>query len=193
LEAGERRTQVKLVHRLDAGTSGVLVLARTPMAAKNLGAAFAGGACQKVYVALCSGCFADPREVDAPIARHRGVQHAVRTDGKAAATLFEPMASHETFSLIRAFPRTGRTHQIRVHLAHIGHPILGDRLYGGPGYVGDPPPAAVGRPMLHALELVVPHPKSGEPLRLTVPPPADFSDLAARLGLVQFNTSVHGW
>ncbi|MCK5689298.1 RluA family pseudouridine synthase, partial [Myxococcota bacterium] len=155
---GEKKRNAKLVHRLDAGTSGILVLARNNHAAKIISAGFAQGRVHKTYLALAKGNFARRQEVNAPIGRLRGSQHGVKDGGKPAATLFSPLSKGEDASLIRAQPRTGRTHQIRVHLAHLGYPILGDRLYGGPGYLEGEPPEAIGRPMLHAYELRFQHP-----------------------------------
>lgn len=181
--AGERKTRVFLAHRLDAGTSGVLVLARTPMAAKALGDTFAQGRAEKQYLALCAGALVEPQTVDAPIGRQAGVRHMIDASGRPALTHVVPLAHQGRASLVRALPKTGRTHQIRVHLASLGHPLLGDRLYGGPGYTDDEPPLPIGRPMLHAERLVLPHPKHGTPLELCTPPPDDFVGLASRLGL----------
>jgi RluA family pseudouridine synthase len=182
-DRGERRTEVKLVHRLDAGTSGVLLLARTPMAARELGAVFARARARKEYLALVAGRLATPRNVREPIRRAAGVRHEVGEGGKQASTRFEPLRVGKKATLVRALPRTGRTHQIRVHLAHLGHPIVGDRLYGGPGYTDSQPPEPIPRPMLHAARLEVPHPKTGDPLVLAIEPPADFVTQAHRLGI----------
>ncbi len=180
---GERKTHVKLVHRLDAGTSGVIILARTPTATTELGRAFATGTARKTYLALCQGQIKEPRTVDGPIGRAQGTRHAVMAAGRPAVTHVVPMRWSDRASLVRAIPETGRTHQIRVHLSHVGHPILGDRLYGGAGYTDDTPPAPIPRPMLHAWSLLVPHPKTGAPLALATPPPDDFVREATRLGL----------
>lgn len=172
-----------LVHRLDAGTSGVLIMARTPGAAASLGESFKTHAAQKTYLALCQGCLPEPCEVNLPIARAQGTRHMVSPGGKPALTLLRPLRGARSACLVEARPRTGRTHQIRVHLSHLGYPILGDRLYGGPGYTDESPPAAIGRPMLHALRLVVPHPSDGAPLTVEATPPGDFATLAARFGI----------
>ena len=185
------RDRVWLVHRLDAGTSGVIVLARTPMAVKSLGEQFRDGASAKRYLALCRGRLEGEKLIDAPIARAQRTKHEVSPHGKPAATRVLGLATiGEAASLVRAEPLTGRTHQIRVHLAHLGFPLWGDGLYGGPTYTPRGSLAAadaladpIGRPMLHATRLVVTHPKSGERLVLGALPPRDFLALTERLGL----------
>lgn len=183
LAARGERDRVWLVHRLDAGTSGVVVLARTAAAARVLSEAFRRAEVRKHYVALCTGRLADSRLIDVPIARLRGVRHGVAQGGKASQTQLRPMAYGSDATLVHARPRTGRTHQIRVHLAHAGHPILGDRLYGGRGYTTEAPPQPIGRPMLHAYQIVVPHPKTGKQVTCTAPLPSDLLDLGGRLGI----------
>lgn len=169
-----------VVHRLDRETSGVIVLAKTDQAYHALVAQFAERTAQKEYLALVDKA---PRLlsgiIDAKIDRHRTVRvrMAVREDGREAVTewrveeIYGPQAA-----LVRAFPHTGRTHQIRVHLAHLGHPILGDRTYGKfdtPAFAGWPMP----RVMLHAHRLTLTHPRTGQPLTIQVDPPADFQAL----------------
>jgi 23S rRNA pseudouridine1911/1915/1917 synthase len=169
-----------VVHRLDRETSGVIVLAKTDKAYHALVAQFAARTAQKEYLALVDKA---PRLLsgltDAKIDRHRTVRvrMAVRDDGRDAVTEWrveEKYGPHA--ALVRAFPHTGRTHQIRVHLAHLGHPILGDRTYGKfdiPAFTGWPMP----RVMLHAHRLTLAHPQTGKPLTITVEPPADFLEL----------------
>ena len=174
-----------VVHRLDRETSGVIVLAKTDKAYHNLVEQFANRTAQKEYLALVDK---SPRllggEINANIDRHRTVRvrMAVREDGRHEAITdwrveekYGPQAA-----LVRAFPHTGRTHQIRVHLAHIGHPILGDRTYGKfdvPAFDNWPMP----RVMLHAHRLTLKHPQTGKTLTLSVEPPKDFKDLQAWL------------
>jgi 23S rRNA pseudouridine1911/1915/1917 synthase len=192
LRARRERDAVWLVHRLDAGTSGVLVLARTPMAAKVLGEAFYSGAVRKEYLALCQGRFTGERVVDAPIGHAERTRHVVTPEGRSAVTKLTSLAAGEQASLVRAEPRTGRTHQIRVHLAHLGHPLLGDGLYGGPMYAPGVTAEAIGRPMLHALRLSLRHPKTGALMSFSAPVPADFSALAARLHLAARELAAGG-
>ena len=173
-----------IVHRLDRETSGAMVVAKTDAAFHSLIAQFAGREPEKEYLALVDKC---PRllsgTLSASIDRHRTVRvrMAVRDDGREAVTdwvvesRFGPQAA-----LIRALPRTGRTHQIRVHLAHLGHPILGDRTYGKfdqPAFAGWPMP----RVMLHAHRLRLTHPATGKPMTFEAPVPADFRNLEAWL------------
>jgi RluA family pseudouridine synthase len=182
-QRGER-DEVWLVHRLDAGTSGVMLLARSKAASATLGAAFRDGEVDKTYLAICRGRLGTAQTIDAPIARGERTRHVVNPAGKPARTVVAPLAEAASATLVRALPATGRTHQIRVHLAHLGHPLYGDRLYGGPMYTDEVPPIAVGRPMLHARAVEVRHPKTGERLRFAAPPPEDFQELARRLGLL---------
>lgn len=182
LDRGEK-SRIWVVHRLDAGTSGVMILARRAAVARRLCDAFRHGDVEKTYLALCTGRLPDERLVDVPIGRVKGVRHGVRADGKPASTRLVPLVHGSDVTLVQALPRTGRTHQIRVHLSHSGHPILGDRLYGGRGYTAESPPQAIPRPMLHAERLAVRHPESGERLLLSAAVADDFSSLADRLGI----------
>jgi len=169
-----------VVHRLDRETSGVIVLAKTDKAYHALVAQFAARTAKKEYLALVDKA---PRllsgVINANIDRHRTVRvrMAVREDGREAITDWRVEEKYGVdAALVRAFPHTGRTHQIRVHLAHITHPILGDRTYGKfdvPTYTGWPMP----RVMLHAHKLTLAHPQTGKPLTITVEPPKDFLEL----------------
>lgn len=169
-----------VVHRLDRETSGVIVLAKTDKAYHALVAQFAARTAKKEYLALVDKA---PRllsgVINANIDRHRTVRvrMAVREDGREAITDWRVEEKYGVdAALVRAFPHTGRTHQIRVHLAHITHPILGDRTYGKfdvPTYTGWP----MARVMLHAHKLTLAHPQTGKPLTITVEPPKDFLEL----------------
>jgi len=167
--------EVTLVHRLDRETSGVTVLARTAAAARKLSEDFRDGNPEKTYLALCARAPSPPEgRIEAPLgrdARHAG-RRAVRPDGEPAATRYRTLAlGAGGVALVEARPETGRTHQIRVHLAHLGAPLLGDSRYGGPRMVGALP---IPRVMLHARRLGVAHPVTGAPLSLEAPEPDDF-------------------
>lgn len=178
----------RLVHRLDAQTSGVIVAAKTQPAAAFLSAAFAGRDVAKVYLALAIGeaLPAVAGEIDAPLARYRPkpdlelMRVARPRDEKpqAALTRWRVVASAGDAHLLAVYPETGRMHQIRAHLASIGRPIAGDPYYGGPGSVAG---LEVPRLMLHAARLSAPHP-SGGGFRLFAAPPAAFTDVCRRAG-----------
>ncbi|MCS6970013.1 MAG: RluA family pseudouridine synthase [Planctomycetota bacterium] len=171
-----------LVHRLDAETSGVICVARSAEALAFLQAAFAERRVRKQYLALCAGRpRADVLRCEAPIGRDprdfrkRAVRRLGEGEAREAETLFLVRARGDGYSVVEARPRTGRTHQIRVHLAHLGHPVLADPLYGRsrtwpPGLADGAP--GLRRHALHAWRLVVPHPRGGE-LVCTAPLPAD--------------------
>lgn len=169
-----------IVHRLDAGTTGLMVVARTNEAYEELVAALSSHEVQREYLAIAVGHFDAPSGVvDAAIGRDvRDVtKMAVRIDGKFARTHYEVIAAYDApiaASLVRCILETGRTHQIRVHLAAVGHPVLGDAVYGGVR-AGAP----FGRPALHAAVLSFAHPVTGETLRFEAALPADFAALAA--------------
>ena len=171
-----RRGEVLLIHRLDRLTSGVLLFARQHDAARALARAWAGDAVEKRYLAVvCGDPGGRPRDLDGAIAPDPLVpgRFRVAARGKAAHTALRRLARAGDFALVEAHPTTGRTHQVRVHLAAAGFPVAGDALYGG----GREAP----RPLLHAWVLALPHPKDGSPLRLAAPVPADLrAFLAAR-------------
>jgi len=174
--------ELTLVHRLDRETSGVMVLARTPAAARALAAEFRDGRPAKTYLALCAQAPSPPEgRIDAPLAkdpRHPG-RRAVHPGGEAAATAYRTLAVFPSgAALVEARPETGRTHQIRAHLAHLGAPLLGDVRYGGPRRVGE---VAVPRVMLHASRLALDHPATGARLEAEAPEPGDFASLRRAL------------
>ena len=175
-----------IVHRLDRDTSGLLVVARTPAAHAALTAALAAREVERVYVGLAWGRFESRRgSIDAPIGRsdRRRTRMAVREEGREARTGYEVRRQYDdpVCALVECRLETGRTHQIRVHLAAIGHPVVGDAAYGG-----DRPALRPGRPFLHATALAFTHPRSGEVLRFSDPLPPELaavlSDLDARRG-----------
>lgn len=179
----------RLVHRLDAQTSGVILAAKTQPAAADLSAAFAGRDVAKTYVAVVSGtAFKDKAGViDIPLSRYRPkpeleLMRAARpSDEKpqAAVTRYRVIASAGSTHLLSLSPETGRMHQLRAHLSLTGHPILGDPYYGGANTLKGEP---VGRLMLHAQHIAAPHPSGGR-FSLYAGEPADFEALLARAGL----------
>ena len=171
-----------IVHRLDRGTSGVLVCARTAEAYDSLASQLSGRLVRRVYAALARGVASSPTgTIDAPIGRDPAnrTKMAIRADGRPALTHYRVV---ETFThptetlLLRCRLETGRTHQIRVHLASIGLPLLGDLTYG----VADP--FGIGRPLLHAYELEFRHPSDGTQMSFMAPIPADFAGALRALG-----------
>lgn len=175
LAAGGGPERAGLVHRLDKETSGLLLVAKTDRAHRVLSAALAARTITRRYAALCWGHLdADEVTVDKPLGRDPNdrVRVAIRPDGRQAKTDLTRLARLESCDLLRAHLHTGRTHQIRVHLASIGHPVVGDDTYGGGGgrrLVGLPPK----RHFLHAAWLVFTHPVSGVRMDLRSPLPDD--------------------
>lgn len=163
-----------LLHRLDRGTSGVILFSKRADVNAKLTRQFHGKRIRKTYLAICDGELTEPRTIDAPIARVGTITFAVRGGGKRAVTHVTPVASSPTGSLVELTLETGRTHQIRVHLSAIGHPVAGDWLYGA---------VSAARPMLHAAALELTHPLTGQPLRVVAPLPDDFQDEAKRRGI----------
>lgn len=164
-----------LVHRLDTNTTGVIAFARTRKASDHLSKLISGGTSEKIYRAIVVGRIDASVTIDAPIGRLAGNVFHVHESGKPSRSEVTVLSSNDRASLIEVRIATGRTHQIRVHLAHLGHPVLGDRKYGS----GLQPSAQPARPMLHALRLVLP----GLGV-FSAPSPADFEDVARELGLV---------
>lgn len=192
-----REPGLGLVHRLDRETSGVAVLARTPAARKALQAMFEAGAVAKRYLAVVHGAAPDQWLVDAPIGHAATGEVTLRrscaadaVQPKPATTRFQRLAVGGGRSLVRCWPQSGRTHQIRAHLEHSGHPIVGDKIYGQPDAVylafvaavkasGDPrtaPGCHPHRHLLHADELAFRHPTSGADVAFGCPAPAEFAD-----------------
>jgi RluA family pseudouridine synthase len=180
-----------LVHRLDVGTSGVVLLARGGDAHRELVAAFVSRQVEKTYLALVWGRPRPPRgRIEEPLAPDRRDRRRMRIDaaGRAASTTYETLARGPQVSLLRLTPLTGRTHQLRVHLAGAGHPIVGDDLYGGPRHRGVRDPALrraldPGRPLLHAWRLRLPPARTTAELIVTAPLPADLCAALAAAGI----------
>ena len=166
---------VTLVHRLDRETTGVTVFARTAAAAAALAEAFREGGPEKTYLALCGRAPAPPEgRIDAPLGKDPTRPGLRRVDpaGDPAATRYRTLRASDRAALVEARPETGRTHQIRVHLASVGAPILGDPRYGGARRVGE---LAIPRVLLHARRLELDHPATGARLVLEAPVPEDLA------------------
>ena len=171
-----------IVHRLDRDTSGLLVVARTPTAYHALVEALAAHDVTRDYVALVWGHLDSPRGViDAPIGRsvRRPTRMSVREGGRVARTRYEVTTEYQVpvVSLVACSLETGRTHQIRVHLQAIGHPVVGDAAYSGARAA-----LVLDRPFLHAAALAFAHPVTGDPIRIEEPLPAELVDLLTSLG-----------
>ena len=164
-----------LMQRLDRGTSGVMFFSKRADMNAKLTRQFEKKRIRKKYLALCEGELAQRQTIDAPLLRIGPISFAVRDGGKRAITHIEPVAASAMGSLVSVVLETGRTHQIRVHLAAIGHPLVGDWLYGQRNS---------GRPMLHSAELDMTHPLTNTPLRVSANPPVDFVEAAKERGIV---------
>ncbi len=170
---GERRPGI--VHRLDKDTSGVLVAAKNDLSLLALERQFRQRTVRKDYQVIVRGVPAPPSgRIEAPLARHpRDRQRfaVTRQGGRVAVTFYEVTETWARASLLHVHIATGRTHQIRVHLAWLGHPVLGDSRYGGKGRLPDG--TAIPRQMLHARRLCFRHPSHGRPVDITAETPPD--------------------
>ena len=172
LAGGEDPDRPGIVHRLDAGTSGLMVVAKTEAARGMLLKMFRRHAADRRYLALVRGSPGHEHFlVDAPLQRQRARIRVRAAAGKEAATEVVVAERMKGASLVEASPRTGRTHQIRVHLASVGHPILGDRAYGGGGH--DAARLGLDRPFLHSWRISFHHPMTGEWVEIEDPLPED--------------------
>lgn len=176
-----------LVHRLDAGTSGVLLFARTSSALEHLQNSFKQRRVDKTYLAVCHGipCPTEQR-IDLPIGRHPAHRQKRAVNGTAARHAVSRYrmirgVAGGTGSLLEVDIETGRTHQIRVHLSHAGHPVLGDNVYGGKKAQLPSPWPAAPRIMLHAARLELPHPATEERFRVEAPQPDDMQTFLDQL------------
>ncbi|MCI6320864.1 MAG: RluA family pseudouridine synthase [Clostridiales bacterium] len=162
------------VNRLDKGTTGLMVVAKSGYIHDRLRRALHTEGFYREYRAVCLGC-PQPLQgtIDAPIGRDEtsAVARKIRPDGQSAISHYEVLVPGESLSLVKLVPETGRTHQLRLHMASIGHPLAGDWLYGSED------PALIPRPALHAYALRLIHPVTGEVLSLTAPLPADMRRL----------------
>jgi 23S rRNA pseudouridine1911/1915/1917 synthase len=189
--------QPKLGHRLDKETSGVLVVCKSDAARQSVSRQFERGLVRKEYLALVEGRPVPAKgTVDAPLGRALGARvalaQAVRPDGLPALTRYEELDHGAAFALVRAMPETGRQHQVRVHLAHVGCPILCDKLYGRrsalrlaevrPLRPGEEDGLLLSRHALHAHRITLAHPATGEPLTLEAPLPEDMASVIRAWG-----------
>ena len=175
---GEKRPGI--VHRIDKDTSGLLIVAKNDFAHQTLSEQLADRSLSRVYEAVVRGNLReDAGTVSKPIGRHPTDRKrmAVLPGGRPAVTHWEVLARYRGYTHIRCRLETGRTHQIRVHLASLGHPLLGDAVYGAPA-----PDKGLTGQCLHARELKFIHPRSGEPVRLETQLPDYFIEVLSRLG-----------
>lgn len=158
------------IHRLDKDTSGLVACAKNKLAAAMLGES--GGRIEKTYFAVASGEISQSGKIDAPIGRTDGsiIKREVRSDGQRAVTLYEPMLRKNGRTLLKITLKTGRTHQIRVHFAYIGHPLCGDDLYGGDR-------SDIKRQALHCGKMRLKLPLTGEVIEIESPLPDDIGRL----------------
>jgi 23S rRNA pseudouridine1911/1915/1917 synthase len=179
-----------LIHRLDKDTSGLLVIARTPEAHTALVAALAAREITREYLAVCIGVVTAGGTIDEPIGRHRTqrTRMAVRADGRPSVTHYRVLKRFRGHTLLKVMLGTGRTHQIRVHLAHAGFPVVGDPVYGGRRrLVANCTPLleqqlrGFTRQALHAARLSLTHPTTGRELSWEAPLPKDMRSLVAAL------------
>jgi 23S rRNA pseudouridine1911/1915/1917 synthase len=181
-----------IVHRLDRDTTGVVLVAKDDGTHAALSAQFESRTVRKTYSAFVSGVPNPPRQqVVAGIMRNKR-QPELMTVGdvppaRSAETDIRVISDNGRIAVIECKPRTGRTHQIRVHAMHIGHPLLGDTAYGGPVEIRranrDAGPFSVARPMLHARSIAFTHPARGQVVELTAPWPDDFLETARAAGV----------
>jgi 23S rRNA pseudouridine1911/1915/1917 synthase len=163
-----------IVHRLDKDTSGCLVVAKTDEAHRGLSRQFADRTVEKIYLALVAGRLRKTAgTIEEKVARHPVHRQRMSVSshrGRTAKTEYRVLNGSEKMSLIECVLHSGRTHQVRVHLHHLGHPVLGDKVYGGK-YATN-----FSRQMLHAWKLGFQHPRTGEGMRFKAPLPGDFQD-----------------
>jgi 23S rRNA pseudouridine1911/1915/1917 synthase len=168
-----------IVHRLDKGTSGVLLVARTDAAHRSLAAQFSSHTIEKTYLAIVQGQLKSEHGViDLPISRdpiHRTRMTARLAGGRPAHTEYQVLRQYAKFALLEVHIGTGRTHQIRVHLASLGHPVAGDPLYGAAAQ------PELGRPWLHALRIRFDSPSTLDRITIEAPVPKELLDWQARL------------
>jgi 23S rRNA pseudouridine1911/1915/1917 synthase len=182
--AGDDRERAGIVHRLDKDTSGVMVVARTEQALRELSAQFKNRIVRKKYITLVSGVIKKGSgTIEAGLGRHVKERKKISVHtarAREAVTLFKVKERFKNATLLEVEIKTGRTHQIRVHMAHIGHGVLGDRVYGGAkaAKISDLP---IPRQMLHAESLSLLHPETRSPMTFMAPPPKDMAEVIEKL------------
>ena len=162
------------MNRLDKGTTGLMAVAKSGYIHDRLRRTLHTDGFSREYRAVCVGCPKPPAgTIDAPIGRDEtsAVRRMVRSDGQRAVSHYEVLSQRNGLSFVKLQPETGRTHQLRVHMAHIGCPLAGDWLYGTED------PDLISRPALHAYALALTHPVTGTHLYFTAPIPADMEKL----------------
>ncbi|MCM2307952.1 MAG: RluA family pseudouridine synthase [Sulfuritalea sp.] len=177
---------LELAHRLDRDTSGLLVVAKKRAALTKLHDQFRDGVIAKRYLALVKGCWRNElQHVRLPLLKYLTAEGerrvSVNPEGKASHSIMRLVARWENFSLVEVELKTGRTHQIRVHLAHLGFPIAGDDKYGDFSLNKALQKAGLGRMFLHAAKLALPHPLSGAPVELAAPLPDELRRFTEKL------------
>jgi 23S rRNA pseudouridine1911/1915/1917 synthase len=187
----EETVRPGIVHRLDKGTSGLLVVAKTEQAHDLLSRQFARREVEKRYLALVHGSVEKDRgEIDVPIGRHPRSRTRISTrtrKPRPALTRYRVLSRHPGFTYVTVAPHTGRTHQIRVHLTHLGHPVVGDDTYGGrrlrqlPDSIRESEMVRMGRNFLHAASLAFVHPGTGRRVRFESPLPPELEAALAVL------------
>jgi 23S rRNA pseudouridine1911/1915/1917 synthase len=178
--AGAGSIRPGIVHRLDKDTSGLLLVARDDAAQKHLVDALRDRSVERRYLAVVRGRMpASSGTIEAPVGRHpvKRRRMAVVDGGRRAVTHYRVLDASERFTLLEVTLETGRTHQIRVHLSHLGHPVLGDSAYGGARELG------LTRPWLHAYRLSFPHPDGDRRIDVTAPLPEDLTGALDAAGL----------
>lgn len=171
-------TQVRALGRLDRNTSGVMIFGKNPLVQERMVAAQREGGIGKVYLAVAEGTFEQRTgTVDVPIGRKADsmIERCVSANGKPSRTDYEVLRQTNEYALLKVRPLTGRTHQIRVHMAYLGHPLAGDTLYGGND-------ETIKRHALHAYEVHLSHPITAEHLCLRAPLPKDMQALVRGIG-----------
>ena len=177
VEAGAPNQRPGIVHRLDKGTTGVILIAKDMKTQEKLSSLFKDRAVRKTYRAIVEGVIKkDEGAIEGRIGRHpvdRKKMAVLKEKGREAVTGYKVIKRMKEFTYVEAYPKTGRTHQIRVHLAHIGHPIVGDETYGKKAK------RLAGRPLLHAYAINFGHPMKEGAVSIAAPIPADIEEFVA--------------